>query len=65
MQVARRLTAVIIWILAIVIMLWVIGVSSDNDDPSGFFSAFIVAVIALALNLAFNWVFADKKENGE
>ena len=65
MQVARRLTAVIIWAVAIFLMLMFATLSYENEDPSGYWVVAIVGIIAIVLNLAFNWVFADKKETKE
>lgn len=53
MQVARRLSTVIIWIIAIIFMIFAMDAGSTKG-------VIIIALIALGLTYAFNWVFADK-----
>ena len=53
MQVARRLLTVIIWIVPIAAIF-------DGFDNGSMKDQIIIALIALALTYAVNWVFEDK-----
>ena len=59
MQVIRRLTTVVIWGFALLLM-WD-GYINGSSNP--LLLATIIAGIALALNIIANWVFADKKSD--
>jgi len=56
MQVARRLSTVIIWIVALFLIIDAMGFIKDQITT---------ALIALALTYAVNWVFADKNSDNE
>ena len=59
MQVIRRLTTVVIWGFALLLM-WD-GYINGSSNP--LLLATIIAGIALALNIIVYWVFADKKSD--
>ena len=58
MQLARRLAIVIIWIVAIALIY-------DGFDNGSTKDQIIIALIALALTYAVNWIFEDKKSGNE
>ena len=56
MQVMRRFSIVIIWIVALFLIIDSMGFIKDQITT---------ALIALALTYAVNWVFADKKSDNQ
>ena len=65
LRVIRRLLTVIIWVIALPFAVSIFILASDADGDSGPMVVRMLAigllVVAYALNMAVNWIFADKE----